>query len=77
LPLGARAQESDARFAAIASAFLGRHRAEISANLPSSAPRDLVVIARALVDADALAGGPPGADLKERVVRALYGYLTD
>jgi len=76
LPLGARAQESDARFAAIASTFLGRHRAEVSANLPASAPRDLMVIARAMVDADALAGGPPGADLKERIVRALYGYLT-
>jgi len=76
LPLGVRAQASDARFAAIAGALLARHRAEISAHLPASAPHDLLVISRAMVDADALTGGPPGADLKERIVRALYGYLT-
>jgi AcrR family transcriptional regulator len=76
LPQGARAQASDARFGAIAATFLARHREEISARLSPSAPRDLLVIARAMVDADALAGGPPGADLEARVVRALYGYLT-
>jgi len=76
LPLGDRVRASDARFAAIAATVLARHRDEISPRLPSGAPRDLLVISRAMADAEALAGGPPGADLQERIVRALYGYLT-
>lgn len=62
--------------AVIAAAFLAPHCAGISSDPPADAPRDLLVIARATVDADPLAGGPPGADLEARIVRALYGFLT-
>jgi hypothetical protein len=38
--------------------------------------QDIFVIAKALIEADAMAGRTPPPDLRERVVRALWGYLT-
>jgi hypothetical protein len=37
---------------------------------------DVFVLAKALIEADATAGRTPTPDLRERIVRALWGYLT-
>jgi hypothetical protein len=37
--------------------------------------QDIFVIAKAMIEADATAGRTPPADLRDRVARALLGYL--
>lgn len=76
LPTSAQTHQADQRFAAIAQALISRHRHEISAALPDSAPRDLLVIARAMSEADSGPGSQPPKDLRSRIVRALLGYLV-
>ncbi len=76
LPLGARAHQADRRFAAITQTLISRHRSEISATLPDSAPQDLLLIARAIVEADSGTGQVPPEDLQSRIARALLGYLV-
>ena len=76
LPVGARTRQADLRFAAAAEALMTRHRSELSPTLPASAPRDLLHIARAMVEADSHSGHAPSADLQSRIVRALLGYLV-
>ena len=44
--------------------------------LPAAAARDCLVITKALVEADAGVSHKPPPDLKDRIVRALLGYLT-
>jgi hypothetical protein len=39
-------------------------------------PTPTAEAAKALIEADAIAGRTPPPDLRERVVRALWGYLT-
>ncbi len=67
---------AQARMVAAAQCMLDRHRAVLPRDLPGSAARDGLVIAKALVEADVLAGTPPDPDLSARVHRALLGYLT-
>lgn len=76
LPLGARAHQADRRFAAITQTLIARHRSEISATLPDSAPQDLLLIARTIVEADSGTGQVPPEDLQSRIARALLGYLV-
>ena len=76
LPLGARTRQAEQRFAAAAMALMARHRAEISASLPASAPRDLLLMARAIVEDGSQSVRTPPADLEARIVRALLGYLV-
>ncbi|MFM7506714.1 MAG: TetR/AcrR family transcriptional regulator [Rubrivivax sp.] len=75
LPLGARIRESEQRMAASLAALLQRHAAELDAPLRPTDVRDVFVIAKALIEADAMAGRVPPPDLRDRVVRALLGYL--
>ena len=76
LPLGARAHQADRRFAVITQTLIARHRGEISATLPDSAPQDLLLIARAIVETDSGMGQVPPEDLRSRIARALLGYLV-
>lgn len=76
LPLGAQARQADQRFAAVAAALLARHRSELSPTLPASAARDLLVMARAIVEDGSQAARTPPPDLEARIVRALRGYLV-
>lgn len=75
LPLG---KEIEAYRAAIRSAtrgFLELHQARLPIKDLDSAAADLLIIARALVEADADRREPADPGLERRVVRALMGYL--
>jgi len=68
--------EARGRMEAAVQGLLDRRQHELARNLTSSAAADCLTLARALVEADALAGSPPCPDLPLRVERALMGYLT-
>jgi hypothetical protein len=76
LPLEKRLRESEQRIGAAVMSLLHRHEKELSASPKPSDVQDIFVIAKALIEADAMAGRTPPPDLHERVVRALWGYLT-
>lgn len=76
LPLQARLRESEQRIGAALAGLLQRHAAELPAPPPPAAVRDLFVITKALIEADAQAGRKPPPDLRERIVRAQWGYLN-
>lgn len=76
LPLDAHSHQAEMRFAAVATALIARHRREISPTISDSAPRDLLLIARAIVEAESGPGKKPPKDLSSRILRALLGYLT-
>lgn len=71
LPLQDRIGPAEQRTLAALRTLLARHLPAV----PPSAPRDCLVIAKALVEADAGSGRPPPPDLTARIVRALTGYL--
>jgi AcrR family transcriptional regulator len=75
LPLGARLRESEQRIGAAVATLLQRHAGELAAPLRPVDVHDAIVIAKALIEADAMAGRAPSPDLRDRVVRALLGYL--
>jgi len=76
LPLGPRLRESEQRIGVAVASLLARHAGELAAPLRPSDVHDVFVIAKALVEADAAAGRAPAPDLRDRIVRALWGYLT-
>ncbi len=76
LPIAARLRKHDQRLGQSVMAFLVQHRAALPADRVSPAvARDLLLITRALVEADAQDAARPPADLQQRLVRALGGYL--
>lgn len=75
LPVGARLRESATRIASSVHELLARHGARLPAAPNASTVQDLLVITKALVEADAEAGRRPAADLQSRVLRAQWGYL--
>jgi hypothetical protein len=75
LPLGAHLRESEQRIGAAVATLLQRHAGELAAPLQPADVHDAIVIAKALIEADATAGRAPSPDLRDRVVRALQGYL--
>jgi AcrR family transcriptional regulator len=76
LPMGARLRESERRIGAAVATLLARHAAELAAPPRPSDVQDVFVIAKAMIEADAAAGRTQAPDLRDRVVRALWGYLT-
>jgi len=76
LLVGDSVDAAQTRMVAAAQRLLDRHRAGLPLDLPASAARDGLVLAKALVEADVLAGTTPVPDLAGRVHRALLGYLT-
>jgi hypothetical protein len=56
--------------------FLAQHRSELPSDRISPAvARDLLLITRSLVEVDGQDGRRPPANLEDRLVRALAGYL--
>jgi AcrR family transcriptional regulator len=76
LPLGPRLRDAERRIGAAIATLLQRHAAELAVPPGPGDVHDLLTIAKALVEADAMAGRQPSPDLRARVVRALSGYLT-
>jgi AcrR family transcriptional regulator len=76
LPLGPRLRDYEQRIGAAVMALLQRHAAELAAPPQLNDVQDIFVIAKAMIEADALAGRTPSADLRDRVARTLLGYLT-
>jgi AcrR family transcriptional regulator len=76
LPLGSRLRESEQRIGAAVGMLLARHAAELAVPVQPGVVHDVFVLAKALIEADATAGRTPTPDLRERIVRALWGYLT-
>jgi AcrR family transcriptional regulator len=76
LPIATQLAESDARLGRAIMTFLADHSAELPADgLSPEVARDLLLITRALVEADAQDGRRPPESLLPRLVRALRGYL--
>jgi Tetracyclin repressor-like, C-terminal domain len=75
LPLQRRLREHDERLASSVQQLLERHAAEIDPALPPAAAQDLLVLTRALVESAIDRPAAERADLEDRVVRALLGYL--
>ncbi len=77
LPIGSRLRRHEERLGAAVIAFLMMHRSVLPADrvAPDTA-RDLLLITRALVEADAQETATPPRDLERRLLRALTGYLT-
>jgi AcrR family transcriptional regulator len=75
LPVKERLRPGGQRIGAAVGALLARHRGEWPGALPAAAVPDLLVITKALVEADAQAGRVPAPDLAQRIVRAQVGYL--
>jgi AcrR family transcriptional regulator len=76
LPFAARLATADARIVASVEALLAHHRDALSPELGTSAARDCIAIARALVESEMGKRDAPPPDLQARVRRALAGYLT-
>lgn len=76
LPVGVLVRSTQERIAELLLQFLKRHEHDLQVEVSLATARDLYVITRALVDAEAdarpEATRPP---LEERVTRALLGYL--
>ncbi len=75
LPVQVRVRHFETRLLACTDMLLRRHSKEMAPGLKSTAARDCLVITKAMVEADAELGRKPPADLQERIVRALMGYL--
>jgi AcrR family transcriptional regulator len=76
LPIATRLAASDRRLGAAVVRFLVDHQAELPADRVSDeVARDLLLIARALVEAEAGSARVPPQTLQDRLVRALSGYL--
>lgn len=76
LPVSEHLANTDARLVESVLRFLSDHRGELRPDRISvDVARDLLVIARALVDADAQDGHDTRANLQARLMRALTGYL--
>lgn len=76
LPIQDRLATAEDALLATLERFFSRYAAHIAQPLPPAAARDCLDITRALVEADMELGRRPRADLEQRIVRALYGYLT-
>jgi AcrR family transcriptional regulator len=75
LPVKDRLRAADRRLGAAVGALLTQHAADLPRALPDATVPDLLVITKALVEADAQAGRAPTPDLATRIVRAQWGYL--
>jgi hypothetical protein len=75
LPLGPRLREHEQRIGVAVTTLLQRHASELAEPPRPIHVQDILVIAKAMIEADAMAGRTPPADLRERVARALLGYL--
>jgi AcrR family transcriptional regulator len=76
LPVQKQLLQAESRLIESVTTLLQSHRAELARGLPQGAAQDCLVITKALVEAQAIAGRKPPPDLDRRVVRALMGYLT-
>lgn len=77
LPIGSRLRSHDQRLGAAVMAFLVMHRSVLPDDrVAPEVARDLLLITRALVEADAQVATKPPRDLEGRLVRALMGYLA-
>ncbi|MFZ9584396.1 MAG: TetR/AcrR family transcriptional regulator [Pseudohongiellaceae bacterium] len=77
LPIGSRLRGYEERLGTAVIAFLTMHRSALPADrVAPGVARDLLLISRALVEADAQEAKTPAGDLEHRLVRALTGYLT-
>lgn len=76
LPIGSRMRSHDQRLGAAVMAFLVMHRSVLPPErVAGESAKDLLLITRALVEADSQVTTKPPADLDGRLVRALMGYL--
>lgn len=76
LPIAARLRQHEQRLGQAVMLFLAQHRSALPADRVSpDVARDLLLITRALVEADAQDGAPAPVGLERRLVRALAGYL--
>jgi AcrR family transcriptional regulator len=75
LPLQRVLRTTEQRIAGSVMALLSRHARRLCVAADATAAQDCLVIAKAMVDAEALATTRPRADLPQRVERALLGYL--
>ncbi len=75
LPVGEKLRAAERRIATALQQLLMRHAAQLPTAPTETTIRDLLVLTKALIEADAEDGRKPAADLQARVVRAQWGYL--
>lgn len=75
LPLDAVLGAAQARIVAAVQALLHHHPELAGMPLPRTAAGDCLVIAKALIEAEATRASPNVRGLRQRVLRALQGYL--
>ena len=76
LPLDAVLRDAQERLINSIQTLLNDHHQDFRAPLPTSAAIDCLLIAKALVESEASRPTPAIDALRERVVRALLGYLV-
>ncbi len=76
LPMRSRIRGAEERIVAGIVGLLRRHGHLLSTAPSHESARDLLVIAKALVEADAQDRRTPPPDLEGRIVRAPWGYLS-
>jgi AcrR family transcriptional regulator len=76
LPIDAQLAGYEQRMLSAVMMFLEQHSAALpSGRVAPETARDLLLIARALVEAEAQVAKQPPSGLEQRMVRALHGYL--
>jgi AcrR family transcriptional regulator len=76
LPLRSLLQSTQQQMLMLLSGFMAEHAHELQGSDPVRQARDAMTIAKGMVEADIEgAGAPELAELEERAVRALLGYL--
>ena len=75
LPLGAIISQPRARMVKIIESLLDRHRHVLAPRLPATAAVDCLNITKSLVESAAVDASCDTVALKQRVLRALLGYL--
>ncbi len=76
LPVGPVLRAAEARILHSVATWLETHRNCFMVPLPAEAAQDCMTITRAMVEADIDRAPVPAANLEQRLVRALAGYLS-
>lgn len=76
LPVQKQLRAAQERLLTSVTQLLAHHQKELATDLPESAARDCFAMTKALVEMEAGVLKKPPADLEDRIVRALRGYLT-
>lgn len=76
LPVQDRIRRSEQRLIELVEPLLRRYHSELAPDLPPTAAKDCLTIAKALVEAEVGTRATPPTELEANIARALWTYLT-